>query len=165
MAAKFKQIVISSAAELERIINHFEDYGGNHIDFIDAVQLVQNPTLEQELDTWLSDTGIDLCGHGRKKVLKAAKEGIITSWPQYLTKHWNDNDGVLGWFEQEDAQLVGHSIQTGYESDPDGWGDYIDYESFAKFRKANPGLKFIKWPFAAKAPQAKKKKSSAKRKK
>lgn len=154
MAAAFKQIIIKSKAELASILTKFNDDGWfkNAAEFQTAVNSIQNPTPEDILDQWLTaNDNLYLCNEGKKKILTAHKKGLITTWPQYFEKHWNDNDGVLSWFEDASSVLVGKD---------DGYSDYESYPSFAAFKKANPGLKFIAWPFGtAKAVRKTKKKA------
>src|SRR6188474_1924030 len=112
--AAFKQIVIKTAEELERIIARFDDirFSDDSSDFDEAVQYVQNPSLDQQLDAWLDLNDVELCNHGRKKVLAAGNAGIITSWVKYFEKHWSDDDGILSWFETESNVLVGDTVDT-----------------------------------------------------
>jgi hypothetical protein len=167
MAAAFKHIVIKSREELNAIIERFNDVGNNWAeDLIEAAEYIQNPSLEQQLEAWTRDHGIDLCDTGTDKVLKAAKAGKITTWTQYFEKYWNDGDGILGWFEQESEALVGQYVDTtrvvkGTEDSLDG-EEYEDYPTFASFRKANPGLTFIDWPFKKVAKKKSTKKSKRK---
>lgn len=153
---RFQPIVIKSQEELDDILEQTYD---RDLEFLEAVQYVQDPTLEQQLDKWLNDNGIDLCNTGEKKILKAAKAGIITTWPQYFEKHWNDSDGILDWLEKQSNTLVGEGVDT-FRSEyaRDGsWLDYANFPSFASFRRANPGLKFIAWPFKTKKSSRKSK--------
>lgn len=150
---KFTPIVISSQDQLDRIADRLNNTTD---DLGKSVRRVLSPTNEDILEDYISDLGISLCDTGTAKILSAAKDGI-TTWPQYFEKHWNDNDSILSWFEDNADGLVGKCVNTEYY-DESGWGS-TSYETFAKFRKANPGLKFVDFPKFNKVKKTSKKKS------
>lgn len=164
MAAKkkakssFKQIVIKSEEQLDSILDRFNDSGLDVDDFVEAAQFILNPTPEQALKHWADDHFIDICDDGLVKIVKAA--GTVTTWPQYFEKHWNDGDGILDWLDSEGHSLTGQSVEV---ISPTTYGnngyvlensDY--YQTFAAFRKANPGLKFIAFPLKSVGKKSKK---------
>lgn len=54
------------------------------------------PDANTLLDRWLNEHNIDICGVGRRKLVKHAAD--YTTWKQYFKARWDDGDGIRAWF-------------------------------------------------------------------
>lgn len=86
-----------------------------------------------KLHKWFAAHDLTICNTGFKKILAA--KGKYWSWKTYFEEHWDDGDGVRGWFSDSSEVIVGRYIGSSYEA--------CDLDGNFKVE----GAKWGPWPF------------------